>query len=164
MTPQHFQTIPTSCVILPTMYTTKLSYMHTGLFTPTKSTHQQGTQHCSFHSLLHTKKKQYLPCSAATKVHNITDTPTHHTDSALLMYSTLPLHTRQTITAMLIESKKICSTHSITHSQCTSTCSTHPALPTTLPSTTLCTQLTNTRHSWQNGTRCRDGGKVSVTP
>ena len=95
MTPQHFQTIPTSCVILPTMYTTKLSYMHTGLFTPTKSTHQQGTQHCSFHSLLHTKKKQYLPCSAATKVHNITDTPTHHTDSALLMYSTLPLHTRQ---------------------------------------------------------------------
>jgi len=60
MTPQHFQTIPTSCVILPTMYTTKLSYMHTGLFTPTKSTHQQGTQHCSFHSLLHTQKKNNI--------------------------------------------------------------------------------------------------------
>ena len=27
-----------------------------------------------------------------------------------------------------------------------------------LPSTALlCTQLTNTKHSWQNGTRCRDG-------
>ena len=30
-----------------------------------------------------------------------------------------------------------------------------------LPSTTLlCTQLTNTKHSWQNGTRCRDGVNV----
>ena len=48
-----------------------------------------------------------------------------------------------------------------THSPCTSTCTTHPAIPSKLPSTTLlCTQLTNTKHSWQNGTRCRDGVNV----
>jgi len=29
-----------------------------------------------------------VPCSAATEVHNITDTPTCHTDSAQLMHST----------------------------------------------------------------------------
>ena len=48
-----------------------------------------------------------------------------------------------------------------THSPCTSTCTTHPTIPSQLPSTTLlCTQLTNTKHSWQNGTRCRDGVNV----
>ena len=48
-----------------------------------------------------------------------------------------------------------------THSPCTSTCTTHPPIPSQLPSTTLqCTQLTNTKHSWQNGTRCRDGVNV----
>ena len=48
-----------------------------------------------------------------------------------------------------------------THSPCTSTCTMHPAIPSQLPSTTLlCTQLTNTKHSWQNGTRCRDGVNV----
>ena len=48
-----------------------------------------------------------------------------------------------------------------THSPRTSTCTTHPAIPSQLPSTTLlCTQLTNTKHSWQNGTRCRDGVNV----
>ena len=26
--------------------------------------------------------------------------------------------------------------------------------------TLVCTQLTNTKHSWQNGTRCRDGVNV----
>ena len=30
----------------------------------------------------------YVPCSAATKVHNITDTPTCLTDSVLYMHST----------------------------------------------------------------------------
>ena len=48
-----------------------------------------------------------------------------------------------------------------THSPCTAICTTHPAIPSQLPSTTLlCTQLTNTKHSWQNGTRCRDGINV----
>ena len=55
----------------------------------------------------------------------------------------------------------IAATHNITHSPYTLTCTPHPALPSQLPSTTLlCTQLTNTKHSWQNGTRCRDGVKL----
>ena len=37
----------------------------------------------------------------------------------------------------------------------------HTAIPSPLPSSTLlCTQLTNTKPSWQNGTRCRDGVNV----
>ena len=52
------------------------------------TTHQQGTQHCSLNSLPHARQL-YVPCSAATKVHNIIGTPTCHTDSALLMHSSL---------------------------------------------------------------------------
>ena len=60
------------------------------------------------------------------------------------------IQSRQTISAML-SSNDIAATHNITHSPFTSTCTTHPPLPTPLPSTTLlCTQLTNTKHSWQN--------------
>ena len=48
-----------------------------------------------------------------------------------------------------------------THSPCTATCTRYPAIPSQLPSTTLlCMQLTNTKHNWQNGTRCRDGVNV----
>ena len=58
-------------------------------------------------------------------------------------------------------SNYIAATHNITHSPCTSTCTTHPPLPSPLPSTTLpCTQLTNAKYTWQNGTRCRDGVNV----
>ena len=58
-------------------------------------------------------------------------------------------------------SNYIAAIHNVTHSPCTSTCTPHPALHTPLPSTTfLCTQLTNTKHSRQNGTRCRDGVKL----
>ena len=61
----------------------------------------------------------------------------------------------------MLSSNYIASTHNITHSPCTSTYTTHPAIPSPLPSITLlCTQLTNTKHSWQNGTRCRDGVNV----
>ena len=70
------------------------------------------------------------------------------------------LHTRQTISAML-SSNCIAATQNTTHSPCTSTCTKHT------PSTTQPTALhnspmhtTNPRHSWQNGTRCRDGVKV----
>ena len=105
------------------------------------------------------KDNQYLPCSLAIKFHNIT-------------YSNIPYrpssctpqfqHTRQTISAIYAQySNYIAATHNITHSPCTSTCTPHPALHTPLPSTTLlCTQLTNTKPSWQNGTRCRDGVKL----
>ena len=61
----------------------------------------------------------------------------------------------------MLSSNYIAATHNITYSPCTSTCTTHPALPFPLPSTTLLgTQLTNTKHSWQNGTKCRDGVNV----
>ena len=88
MTPQHFQTIPTSCVILPTMYTIKLSYMHTGLFTPTISTHQQGTQHCSFHSLLYTKKKTTSAMFSSNKSsqHNWHSNTSHRLGAAHVLH------------------------------------------------------------------------------
>ena len=59
---------------------------------------------------------------------------------------------------------KVTATHNTTHSPCTTTCTTHPVLlipqPSTPKTTLLCSQVTNTMHSWQNGTRCRDGVKV----
>ena len=59
---------------------------------------------------------------------------------------------------------KVTATHNTTHSPYTTTCTTHPVLlvpQASMPKTTLlCTQVTNTMHSRQNGTRCRDGVKV----
>ena len=47
------------------------------------------------------------------------------------------------------------------HNTLSMACTTHLALPTSPPSTTLlCTQLTNTKYSWQNGTRCRHSVNV----
>ena len=89
MTPQQFHTIPTFCAILPAMHTTKLSTCTLAYSHPLKeciTTLRQGIQHCSLHSLPHSRQP-YVPCSAATKVHNITDTSTCHTDSALLKHS-----------------------------------------------------------------------------
>ena len=49
----------------------------------------------------------------------------------------------------------------IIHSNYVPDCKLSRARAEQVPSTTLlCTQITNTRHSWQNGTRCRDGVKV----
>ena len=58
----------------------------------------------------------------------------------------------KTISAM-ISSNYIAAIHNIT---CPSTCTTYWALTTPLM------HKTNTRHSWQNGTRWRDGVKVSL--
>ena len=56
MTPQYFHTAPTSCAILPSiMHTTKLTTCTLAYSHPLNrwiTTHQQGTQHCSLHSLL----------------------------------------------------------------------------------------------------------------
>ena len=66
------------------------------------------------------------------------------------------------------------ATHNTTNPPYTTTCTTHPIQlspqPSTPNTTLLCTQVTNTRHTWQNstqvtntrhgwqnGTRCRDG-------
>ena len=102
MTPQHFHTIPTSCSSCQ-------------LCTPRNSTctqpiHTQGTHHCSLQSSI----DPYLLCSAAIKFHNITYTPSYHTDHIPYIPSTAHgLHSfwiqaRQTISAMLsIASKYI---------------------------------------------------------
>ena len=78
----------------------------------------------------------YLPCSAAIKFHNITETPTYQTDHihvyhtytiqtqlALLMDSSFCIQARQTISAMLSRASTlyIAVTHNITHSPCIST-------------------------------------------
>ena len=72
------------------------------------------------------------------------------------------LHTRQTISAMLSTATTLqppttsLTLHAHLHSLHTQH---YPCTP--LPSTTLLwTQLTNTRHSWQNPTRCRDGENI----
>ena len=64
VTPQYFHTIRTSCAILPTIHTTKFSTCTLAYSHPLKecmSTHQQGTQHCSFNSLPHARQP-YVPC------------------------------------------------------------------------------------------------------
>ena len=146
-TPQHIYTIPTSCATLLTMHNKKLS---------THSINEHGTQHCSLHSLPH--KRQSIPATfSSNKIsqHNLNSQhtiQTHHCSQFL--------HARQTIPATL-SSNYIASIHNITHYPCTSICTTHPAIPSQLPSITLlCSQRTNTKHSWQNDTRCRNGVNV----
>ena len=144
-TPQHITTIPISCAILPTMHNTKLL---------THSLNEHSTQHSSLHSLPH-KRQSISATFISNKIsqHNLNSEHTIQT-----RHCSQFLHTRQSIPAMFSSNY----THNITHSPCTSMCTTHPAIPgSTLPSTTLlCTQLTNTKHSWQNGTRCRNGVNV----
>ena len=92
---------------LPTVHTTKL-YMHVAY---SYTLNEQGTdQHCSLQSSI----DPYLPCSAAIKFHNVTYTPSYHTDHIPYIPSTAHgLHSfciqaRQTISAMLsIASKYI---------------------------------------------------------
>ena len=86
MAPHYFHIILIYCVTLPIIHTEHstctLVYSH-----PLKeciTTHQQDTQ---YHSLPHTRNP-YVPCSTATKVHNITHTWTCHTNTTLLMDST----------------------------------------------------------------------------
>ena len=135
------------------------------------------TQHCSLHSFLH-KRQSISAMFSSNKIsqHNLI-TPTYHTDpcssctpvSAFKTDHTCHAHYSNCIAAThnithspctpasALKTDHIChahysnciaATHNITRSPCTSTCTPHPALPTTLPSTTfLCTQLTNTKHS-----------------
>ena len=84
MTPQYLYH-PYILYHLPTMPTSKLSTCTLAYWHPLNETYC--TQHCSIHSVLH-KNNPYLPCPAAIRLHNITYTPTCHTDHALLMHST----------------------------------------------------------------------------
>ena len=79
-TPQHIYTIPTSCAILPTMHSEKLS---------THSLNEHGTQQCSLHSLPHKRPSiQDSATSSSNKIsqHNL-KLPTYHADPALLTVS-----------------------------------------------------------------------------
>ena len=55
-----------------------------------------------------------VPCSTATKVDNVTDTPTCHTDSALLMHSTASAYKQ--ITSAMLSSDQVAATHNMTSS------------------------------------------------
>ena len=127
-------------------------YMH---FAYSHPLNEHCTQHCSLHSLLNTR--QFISAifsSNKISQSNIPYRPSSCTPHAVSAFKTDHICHGQ-------HSNYIGATHNITHSPCTSTCTPHPAIPTSQPSTTLlCTQLTNTKHSWQNATRCRDGVKL----
>ena len=98
------------------------------------------------------KDNPYLPCSAAIKFHNIT----------LLQHT---IQTQPTVSAFKTDhichaqySNYIAATHNITHSPCTLHTQHYP--PHCLPQPSYAHQLKNTKHSWQNGTRRRDGVKL----
>ena len=126
----HASSIPTSCAIQVANYGHhKTLYMHLYWY----ALHEQGTQ---------SSIDLYLTCSAAIKFHNITSTPTYHTDHIPCIYipythalQSFCIQARQTISAMLsIETTLyIAATHNITFSLWTSTCTTLPALLTTQP-------------------------------
>ena len=98
---------------------------------------------------------QRNPCICAMfssiKSSQHTDTPTCHTDSALLMHTTASAYKADRICHA-----QVAATHTIhinIHYTAISTTQPQHYPPTTL----LCTQITKTMHSWQNSTRCRDG-------
>ena len=106
---------------------------------------------CSLHSLLH--KRQFISAIFSNKISqpNIPYRASSCTPCAVSAFRTDHISHAQ-------YSNYIAA---ITHSPCTTTCTPHPAVPTPLPSTTLlCTKLTNTKNSWQNATRCREGVKL----
>ena len=148
-TPQHIHTIPTSCAILPTMHNKKLF---------THSLNEHDTQHCSLHSLPH-KRQSISVTFISNKIwqHNLNS---QHTIRPITAHSFCIQDRLYTCHAQYVATTLQSPTTQ--HTPCMHpTCTTHTAIPSPLPSTTLLrTQLTNTKHSWQNGTRCRDGVNV----
>ena len=139
-------TIPTSCAILLTMHNKNL---------PTYSLKGHSTHHCSLHSLPH-KRQSISVAFSSNKIsqHNL-KLLTHHTDPALLTVSVYK--TNYTCHA---QQELHCIHPNITLSMhinmyCTPT----NTLPTAFHNF-LYIQLTNTKHSWQNVTRCGDGVDV----
>ena len=67
-----------------------------------------------------------------------------HTIQTQFMHSSFYIQDRPYLPcSVAIYSNYIAAIHNVTYSPCTSICTPHP--------------LTNTKHSWQNGTKCRDG-------
>ena len=105
---------------------------------------EHGTQHCSLHSFPH--KRQSISMFSSNKIsqHNL-KLPIHHTDPVLL-----------TVSAYKTELCLLCPVATTLQPPTMNTLSmhinTHYTLTTSLPTaftTLLCTQLTNTKHSWQ---------------
>ena len=76
------------------MWTPQTLYMHIGLFIPTEYITALSTAHSTDFAY----KKTHVSCSAATKAHNITDTPTCHTDRPSTTHAlhSSSMHTIQT--------------------------------------------------------------------
>ena len=87
------------------------------------------------------------------EVHNITDTPTCHTISVLLTHYTGSAH--KTEHNCYAQQQFSCN------SPCTSACQCSTTHHTAFQNPSMHANNTNTtRHSWQNGTWCRNGVKV----
>ena len=140
MTPQHFHTILTSCAILPTMPTTNsLHALTCSLFKHTKWT---GHSDCSLHSLplIHIChfQQQYNFTTYLTLQH----IPYRPSTAHALQFSACSQD--RSYLPCWVCTLHIATTHNITHSICIN-CTPHWVNTTTLPlpSTILCTQLTN---------------------
>ena len=114
--------------------------------------------HINMHNTLHAHQHaQHTPCTSTCTTHSM----------HINMHNTLHAHQH----AQHTPCTSTCTTHSMhinmhntlhahQHAQHAQHAQ-HTAIPSPLPSSTLlCTQLTNIKHSWQNGTRCRDGVNV----
>ena len=149
-TPQHFHTTPTSCAILPTMHTTKLSTSYSiciewtrysALLTPQSYTHKRWPISAMFSS---NKISQ----------HNLDSNIPHRPSIAQALHS-FCMQSRQTICHVQYSNYNA-AIHNITHSPCNQNAlHTHhyPLHYNNKNESYLCKR-------WQNGTRCRDGVKV----
>ena len=91
--------------------------------------------------------RPYLPYPTTTKAHRTHNPPQHATQTQHPPCTPQRLHITLADHACTLNCNKVAATHN------TTTCTTHPVLLTPQPSmsktTSLCTQVTNTRHSWQ---------------
>ena len=175
MTPQYFYTIPTSCAIWPTMYNTKphayllahpqpknecstslphnITHPSHTLTWHYKLTTVHFTPTCVQDNTYHTRQ----PISAMLNSNK--HTPTYHRLTILHPIHTF-LHTRWTIPATL-SSNKVATISNTTYSLYTTTHALHTHATAFHVQDNPLLHTTNMhKHSWQNGTRCRDGVKV----
>ena len=109
------------------------------------------------HSIaFHIKDNPHLPHSSAIKFRN--NLNSQHTIRSITAHS-FSIQDRLYLPCLVATTLQPPTTqHNTLHAH---QCAQHTAIPSPLPSTTLLyTQLANTKHSWQNGTRCRDGVNV----
>ena len=143
MTPQYFP---------PSLYLVPFCQLRTPQNPLHYPIHTHSTQHCSLHSFPH--KRQSMSSSNKISEHKLHSNMLYRPSTAHALYS-FYVCTRQTTSAMLssnyIPQQNSVSIHMNMHYTPRTT---HPPAFHNPPMHT-----TNTKHSWQNGTRCRDGGK-----